>query len=109
MKTKVPDFQVLVEHEPIRPHLPLEWLTKITLGEYNAWAKSELFVKRVLHPKEQNDYDYLEEQKVLKEKLFQSYKLIMSFPVDLKSSPACADAFVGNKRYYPKLLIRNYI
>jgi len=74
MSKKIPSYSEMVARPVIRPNLPLEWLTKVTLSEYNRWAESEMecvsMAGMSMHLRLKN----LENQRNASEKLYQMTK-----------------------------------
>ena len=69
--SKFPSYTEMCFRPVLRPNLPLEWLTKVTLPEYNRWAQSEMECPSLAGCPIITKLKSLERQRLLREKLYQ--------------------------------------
>lgn len=74
MNKKAIVFHELPARAVIRPNVPVEWLSKISLKEFNYWAKAQIMVFRITDDKDVDVHKRLEAEIQSQEQLYQYYK-----------------------------------
>ena len=119
--SRFPSYAEMCFRPVIRPNLPLEWLTRVTLSEYNAWAQSEMDCPSMGGLGRDARLRNLETQRQAREKLYQMELKKIGAGLktfDVVSSPSNRDAVIEtrygkvrgvntlNGRVYPDNVIR---
>jgi len=104
MRAKIVSYAEMCFRPIIRPDLPLEWLTKVTLSEYNRWAQSEMECVSLAGMSMRLKLKNLENQRQAREKLYQMTKEQIAAGItthDLVSAPSTRNAVLRADKYQP--------